>query len=139
RLCGGGDGTGPPGLRTRLQVPDLASARQVTVHRRHGDRKLLRYLGGRVTAIDGSHDPRPEFHRIRSHRSLHAAAVLRLFIPPLAILLQTALGLSPTLAIVAGACFLGLLVTYRCQTETTGRSLEDIGSAATPSAALAAA
>ncbi|HZS00059.1 MAG TPA: hypothetical protein VFE37_15200, partial [Chloroflexota bacterium] len=35
--------------------------------------------------------PRPEFHRIRSHRSLHAAAVLRLFIPPLAILLQTAL------------------------------------------------
>src|SRR5581483_5920525 len=91
RLCGGGDGTGPPGLRTRLQVPDLASARQVTVHRRHGDRKLLRYLGGRVTAIDGSHDPRPEFHRIRSHRSLHAAAVLRLFIPPLAILLQTAL------------------------------------------------
>jgi len=63
-------------------------------------------------------------------------AAVGLFVLPV---LKDSLGLSPTLAIVAGACFLGLLVTYRCQTETTGRSLEDIGSAATPSAALAAA
>jgi hypothetical protein len=50
-------------------------------------------------------------------------AAVGLFVLPV---LKENLGLSPTLAIVAGACFLGLVVTAVFQTETTGRSLEDI-------------
>ena len=50
-------------------------------------------------------------------------AAVGLFVLPV---LRESLGLGPTLAIVAGACFLGLVVTAVFQTETTGRSLEDI-------------
>ena len=50
-------------------------------------------------------------------------AAVGLFVLPV---LKEDLGLGPTLAIVAGACFLGLVVTAVFQTETTGRSLEDI-------------
>jgi MFS family permease len=50
-------------------------------------------------------------------------AAVGLFVLPV---LKDDLGLGSTLAIVAGACFLGLVITAVFQTETTGRSLEDI-------------
>ncbi|HZT80781.1 MAG TPA: MFS transporter, partial [Gemmataceae bacterium] len=63
-------------------------------------------------------------------------AAFGLFVLPV---LKQSLGLTPTLAFVAGACFLGLLVTFAFQTETSGRSLEEISAVSMPPVAAAAA
>ncbi|MCY0881776.1 MAG: MFS transporter, partial [Firmicutes bacterium] len=51
-------------------------------------------------------------------------AALGIFLMPV---LQHAVGLGLTLAMVAVASFLGWVITWKLGTETSGRSLEDLG------------
>jgi hypothetical protein len=51
-------------------------------------------------------------------------AVLGIFLLPT---LVARLGLGWTMTFLTGACLLGMVVTWACQLETSGRSLEELG------------